>query len=68
MIKDLVETIRYSDPMSSTKLAAIENKIESKSVVLTEAVNNGDGNSIMLLCNEMQQLFAERSRKSKVLK
>jgi hypothetical protein len=54
--------------MSSTKLAAIENKIESKSVVLTEAVNNGDGNSIMLLCNEMQQLFAERSRKSKVLK
>jgi len=68
VLKDLAETIRYSDPMSSPQLAAIENKIEAKAAVLTEAVDNANGDAIKALCNELQQLFAERSRKCKVLK
>jgi hypothetical protein len=68
MLKDLVETIRYSDPMSNPQLAAIENKIEAKAAILAETVDNADGNSIKTLCNEMQQLFAERNRKCKLLK
>ena len=68
VLKDLSETIRYSDPMSSPQLVAIENKIEAKAAVLAEAVENADVGAIKALCNEMQQQFAERSRKCKVLK
>jgi hypothetical protein len=68
LLKDLAETIRYSDPMSSPQLAAIENKIEAKAAGLTEAVDNANGDVIKALCNELQQLFAERNRKCKVLK
>jgi len=68
MLKDLAETIRYSDPMSSPQLATIENKIEAKTAGLAEAVGNADGSAIKALCDELQQLFAERNRKCKVLK
>jgi len=68
LLKDLAETIRYSDPMSSPQLAAIENKIEAKATILTEAVGNANGDTIKALCNELQQLFAERNRKCKILK
>ena len=68
ILKELAETIRYSDPMSSPQLAAIENKIETKVAVLTEAVEKADGDAIKALCGELQQLFAERNRKCKILK
>ena len=65
-LKDLAETIRYSDPMSSPQLAAIENKIEAKVSVLTQ--NIADVAATAALCDELQQLFAERNRKCKLLK
>jgi hypothetical protein len=68
ILKDLAEAIRYSDPISNPHLAAIENKIEAKAAVLAEAVGNNDGDSVKALCNELQQLFAERNRKCKILK
>ena len=67
-LKDLAETIRYSDAMSSPQLAAIENKIEAKVVVLAETIENANGDASIALCNELQQLFAERNRKCKILK
>jgi hypothetical protein len=54
--------------MSSPQLAAIENKIEAKVSVLTEAVEKANNEAIKALCNELQQLFAERNRKCKILK
>ena len=66
-LKDLAETIRYSDPMSSPQLAAIENKIEIKVSSLGDCVNS-DNNSANALIDELQQLFAERNRKCKMLK
>jgi len=67
-LKDLAETIRYSDPMSSPQLATIENKIEAKAAALTDSVDNADVTGAKALCNELQQLFAERNRKCKILK
>jgi Holliday junction resolvasome RuvABC endonuclease subunit len=67
-LKALAETVRYSDPMSSPQLAAIENKIEAKATVLAETVEKADGDAIKALCDELQQLFAERNRKCKILK
>jgi len=68
VLKDLAETIRYSDSMSSLQLAAIENKIESKFAALAETVENANGDASKALCDELQQLFAERNRKCKILK
>ena len=68
ILKDLAETVRYSDPMSSPQLAAVENKIEAKAAALAETVENADSNASKALCNELQQLFAERNRKCKILK
>jgi hypothetical protein len=67
-LKDLAETIRYSDPMSSPQLSAVENKIETKTAILAESVENSDIEASKTLCNELQQLFAERNRKCKILK
>ncbi|GHV40322.1 hypothetical protein AGMMS49546_14000 [Spirochaetia bacterium] len=67
-LKALAETIRYSDPMSNSQLAAIENKIEAKVTDLTEAVEKANSEAIKTLCNDLQQLFAERNRKCKILK
>ena len=68
VLKDLAETIRYSDPMSSPQLATIENKIEGKTAVLAESVEKADWETVKTSCNELQQLFAERNRKCKILK
>jgi len=67
ILKELVETIQYSDPMSSPQLSAIENKIDGRAAALTDAVEKADNDTVKALCNELQQLFAERNRKCKVL-
>jgi len=66
MLKDLAETICYSDPMSSDQLATVENKIEGKVAFLAENIENAD--VVKPLCDELQQLFGERNRKCKLLK
>jgi len=68
LLKDLAETIRYSDPMSSPQLATVENKIEAKTAGLAEVVGKGDWDAVKALCEELQLLFAERNRKCKILK
>ena len=67
-LKELAEAIRYSDPMSSPQLSVIENKIETKVSILAEIVGKADGDAIKAVCNELQQLLAERNRKCKLLK
>jgi hypothetical protein len=68
LLKDLAETVRYSDPMSSPQLAAVENKIEAKASALAEAADKADNDAVKALCDELQQLFGERNRKCKILK
>ncbi|WP_312446525.1 hypothetical protein [Lacrimispora sp.] len=68
MLKNLAESIRYSDPMSSPQLAAIENKIESKVAGLTDAIAIYDSSIIKSSCDELQQLIAERNGKCKTMK
>lgn len=65
-LSDLVDTIRYSDPMSSPQLAPIENKIEIKAATLSDSISDRD--MAKSLCDELQMLFAERNRKCKLLK
>jgi hypothetical protein len=67
-LKDLAETIRYSDPLSSPQLSALENKIDARIAELDANVERGDTNGTKALCGELQRLFAERNRKCKLLK
>jgi hypothetical protein len=66
-LKALAETIRYSDPMSAPQLATVENAIEAKVASLGEAVG-ANADAAKSLCDELQQLFADRNRKCKLLK
>jgi len=65
-IKALIDTIHYSDPMSNHQLSSLENKIAAQIVILAENISNVDmANS---LCDELQELLADRNRKCKILK
>lgn len=66
-LKALAETIRYSDPMSSPQLAAVENSINAKVAELGEVAGT-DKDAAIALCADLQRLFAERNRKCKLLK
>ncbi|NLU31183.1 MAG: hypothetical protein GXX04_00975, partial [Clostridiaceae bacterium] len=67
-LKDLAEALRYSDPMSSPQLAAVENKIEARVAALGEAGSACNFTEIKPMCDEIQLLIAERNRKCKLLK
>ena len=65
-LKDLKDTVRFSDPMSHSQLTPLENKITNKFNILKENIDNP---SIALtLCDEMQKLLAERNKKCRLLK
>lgn len=65
-LEDLAESIRFSDPMSHSELAAIENKIENKVEILKDELDNVD--TALSLCNDIQKLLKERNAKTKLLK
>ena len=67
-IKKVYEAVRYSDPVSSTVLAPLENKINLKFSDLTAAVKENETDKIIRLANEITDLLAERSRKCKMFK
>ncbi|MBO4897117.1 MAG: hypothetical protein J5590_02310 [Clostridia bacterium] len=65
-LKDLKDTVRFSDPMSHSQLTPLENKITNKFNILKENIDNP---SIALtLCDEMQKLLSERNKKCRLLK
>lgn len=68
MLINIAEAIRYSDPMSSPQLTAIENKIESNVADLTDAINTSDSSKIKSGCDELKLLIAERNSKCKAMK
>lgn len=65
-IKDLKETVRFSDPMSHSQLTPLENKIVNKFNILKENIDNSS--MALMICDEMQQLLAERNKKCRLLK
>lgn len=67
-LKELSETIQYSDPMSSDQLFALEAKIEAKVAELRDAVDTRRVDDAKNLCSHIQQLFLERNKKCKLLK
>ena len=67
-LKDLIDIIKYSDPMSSDSLFGIESKIEAKAEALINVVGTADISNAKSLISELQSLFIERNKKCKLLK
>lgn len=65
-IKDLRDTVRFSDPISHSQLTPLENKIVNKFNILKDNLDNISIAST--ICDEMQQLLAERNKKCRLLK
>ena len=66
--KKVYEAVRYSDPMSSDALAAIESQITLKFAALSEAASAGDAEKTKVLADEMIILVGDRNNKCKLLK
>ena len=66
--KKVYDAIRYSDPMSSDALAAIEGQISIKFAALSAAVGTDDIAKVSELANEVIILIGNRNGKCKLLK
>ncbi len=67
-VKELAEALRYSDPISSPFLAAIEQDITAKVAELAVIAGSLDSSEIKNMCHEIQQLITERNQNCKLLK
>lgn len=65
-LQTLIETVRFSDPMSHSQLSTIENQIQNKVQKITQIPE--DTEQIKKICEELQLLFVERNRKAKLYK
>lgn len=64
----LADTVKYSDPMSNETLIPLENRTEAKVTELGMAIDNNDIETAKTHCKTIEQLIAERNKKSKMLK
>ena len=67
-LKNLSQTIRYSDPMSHESLASLENQIERMVYELSEQVRANDEAAAQETIIRIERSFADRNRKCKMLK
>ena len=65
-IQEIAEMVRFSDPMSHSKLSELENKIQAKCGLLKECTGNPE--VALAVCMDLKKLLAERSAKCKLLK
>lgn len=65
-LRKLEEIIRFSDPISHSQIADIEDKITGKFGVLQDSLNNKEIATV--LCDELERLFEQRNKKCKLLK
>ncbi|MBQ9004325.1 MAG: hypothetical protein IJ087_20995 [Eggerthellaceae bacterium] len=69
-LEHLSDTVRYSDPFSGNHpvIVAIEDRISSKMLDLQSACSSGDDAAITGIAQELENLYAERSRKLLLIK
>ena len=67
-IKQLSETIKYSDPMKNDIVAPQEQMINQYMMQMRMAFDSGDMNTVLNLCNNINLLFIERNKKLMISK
>ena len=66
--KKVYDAVRYSDPMSSPVLAAVESQITIKFSALSDAVKTDDAAAVSTAAEEILILIKDRNNKCKILK
>ena len=66
--KKVYEVVRYSDPMSSPELSAVEEEISAKFDYFTEAVAEDNAEKAAAAGGELLLKVEERNRKCRLLK
>lgn len=67
-LQKMLEIVRYSDPMTHSKLAELEGNIEIKVANLKSCVEQNKINEALELIGQIKTLFVERNRKAKLYK
>lgn len=67
-LNNLIDTIKYSDPMSNLQVSDIEENINSKLRELSTYVNNGDVENASTTCDNLTSLYKNRNAKIKISK
>ena len=67
-LNKLIETVKYSDPMSNQALANVESRISDKYSELEQAAISDNFVGVISLCKDINALFIERDKKCKLLK
>lgn len=68
MIKEVLEALKFSDPMSASGLIETEEKIENRFNDFASAVNSNDEDLAKTYCDELLWLISIRNKKCKILK
>ena len=67
-LRELSDVIRYSDPVSSDRLAVLERKIECNAAELEALIANGDVQASIEKYSEITDRLLERNKKCKLMK
>lgn len=67
-LKQLSETIKYSDPMKNDIVAPQEQMINQYMMQMRMAFDSSDMNTVLNLCNNINLLFIERNKKLMISK
>lgn len=68
LLKELEETIRYSDPISNDSLIPLEQNILYQLATLGELIDNGNDDKAIMCVNQVKAMFEQRNKKCKILK
>lgn len=67
-LEKLREKIRYSDPMSSSRLATLEESIQTRCEYLGELITRQDYGAALATLQQIERMLQERNEKCKLLK
>lgn len=68
LVKKVYEALRYSDPMSTPELVAIESQIQERYIEFEGMIIKSDVENAKIVCDELLGLIDMRNNKCKVLK
>ena len=67
-VKPVLEAVKYSDPVTSPKIAEYDENIRDSVAALEKAVDAGDADKVAALCTTLQRQIKDRNNRAKQLK
>jgi hypothetical protein len=67
-IQEVIDKIRYADPMSCPEIAEYEEAIKDNVMLLEHKIQNGTPDEVTVLCLKIQKQIADRNNRLKLFK